>query len=549
MKKTRNMKRNFFLVSGAVLLLAACVKNEVVVQQAELETLEEITISAYSGRQVTKAPEPVNIEEFKVSAFFTSDQDDYFLNASFEQDPSSGKYFSNPTKHWPLSGTGSNDPLELDFYAAYSNSGSYSVSVSTVSATNDTKTIVTDTPISGSDDLMVASVMQKKRGDDVSLVFGHKLTKINFTAVGEDTRLKYVVTGIRVKAMSKGKYVFGSSSWTDVSTVKSDYEYVLDRDTLNPGTATRQWLGISGSGLMLIPNQSSSDSSVIASISYAVYDVTAEGTDLQLYHGTRTIDLTQSAQDDWGINKSVVYNLTLPTGRTGSEISFSGDVSEWGPETVIEYIVMDWTEPASENFYVTGYSEYLMNLQGIFRAMSSSGEFQVCTRDDYHIETQNAGPIHGIFYYVKNRKFTLGEDPFSQRKVVLTASNASSMNDYFMLLDSCRCEIESNYISEHREHGLDILTSGYKYVFALQNSAQFILTYGTIEGNIGQLDSSSSISITGGTLIGNIDVVNAANVSITGGTFSFNPSAYVPSGYTVSQISTSPERWTVTTDE
>lgn len=59
----------------------------------------------------------------------------------------------------------------------------------------------------------------------------------------------------------------------------------------------------------------------------------------------------------------------------------------------------------------------------------------------------------------------------------------------------------------------------------------------------------SVINVKGGTFTGPIKCEDNANhsniINITGGTFSVNPSAYVPTGYTVTENATSPITWTV----
>jgi len=542
------MNRLIIIAAISSLLLTGCVKSEVV-SPAESESGEEITLSAYLGRQLTKGSTPY-MGAMKVCAYMSSNQEKYFLNSDFIYDSSSSKYYSVPAHHWPLSLESPYDPLNLDFYAVSSTSGSYLITTSTVSSANDTKQIVVGStvPVSGSDDLVAATVTGKKKGDAVSFGLGHKLTKVSFKVIGADAGLKYVVSDITVKAMSTATYTFGSSeTWTGHSNSKSDYSFTITDGTLDYGTLTHQMLGASGYGLMLIPRQPSNVGTVTASVTYSVYQRNTGGNDVRIYNGTKVVDLSESAYADWRINKSVVYVMTLPEGTPGSSIEFKGEVSEWGEDTEIDRILINWTEPAG--MYFRFYNDTTRrNLQGIFNSCPAGYSRQVMSCADYDIVTRNDGPIHGVFYYLKDKNINFG-DNVTQIGVSYehTATNTSSLDDYFILLDGTRFNF-TTYVTTQGVvvyHGVSLLSSGYKYLFALTGGAQFEFTYGTIEGNIGQLDASSSISITGGTLIGNIDAVNPANVSITGGTFSFDPSPYVPAHYTISQTSVSPARWTV----
>jgi len=328
------MKRIVLVASSVVMLLAGCVKNEVA-SRMELREGAEISISAYTGRQVTKATSAYT-GAMKVSAFFTSGQVNYFDNTVFTYDAGSSRYFSSPVMYWPLRDDDPSVGVPIDFYAVSSTSGNYSVS--TTDASNTAKTVVagSSNPVNGADDLLSAVVTGKKYGDEVSIGFGHKLTKVSFKALGANTRLKYVITGITVKAMSQGTYTFGSSEGWSGHGGSKEYTFSVTNGSIGYNTSSSQVIGADGYGLMLIPQQPSASETVVAYVSFSVYERNTGGADVRVYHTTKPVDLTASAHSDWGINKSVVYSLVLPAGDDTSLIKFTGEVTEWGSEQRID---------------------------------------------------------------------------------------------------------------------------------------------------------------------------------------------------------------------
>jgi len=343
---TEYMKRIVLVASSVVMLLAGCAKKEVVLSDDARQ--EEIVLSAYTGRQATKAASAYT-EDMKVSAFFSDDQDLYFFNAAFSYDPASSCYSSSPAMYWPVDESNGNG-LDLDFYAVSSTSGDYGIDTMTVNTMKFKGIPVMN--LTGDDDIVAALVSGKSRGDAVSVGFNHKLTKVSVKMKGENPDLKYVVEEITISANSTAAYVFetdvvGTEFWT-YHQKYADYDFEIENDTIPFGTTEYQEIGASGYGLMLIPEQDTTDNKILAGIKYSVYDTTAAGEDLKVFEYSGALNISESAKDYWLPNKSIVYTFDLPSGAS-SAITFKGKVTDWDSDTEIsiKYVSSITVSPVS----------------------------------------------------------------------------------------------------------------------------------------------------------------------------------------------------------
>ncbi len=204
------------------------------------------------------------------------------------------RYFvSNPTYYWPANGT-------MDFCAV-----SPSVFVP--------DTVVRVTVTDGQTDFLTASQFGCTRSTLSSLVFGHKLNKISFKAIGSDTTLRYQVDSISINVSnSVADYVYSTDSWTNPSTQRT-YSCFSSAQTVPAGTSTP--MPLQGS-LMLLPSQSSLEMTIRFKSFYG---------SVCLHDAQHTIDLSSSLVK-WGINKHLCYTFVL---GAGDVIVFSAESDSW----------------------------------------------------------------------------------------------------------------------------------------------------------------------------------------------------------------------------
>jgi len=303
----------------AVLALTGCQISDLNADQSSLmaESDKVIGFTTYTGRTVTKSTDlnqSFNVESFLSGA---SSRTQFFTSTTYQY--SDNKYTGDVNHYWP-----SNTSQNLDFYAVsplkYTNTDSTEVDLTPAA---DSTIVVTKTD--GTTDIVASRTLNAPNGTTpapVNLTFGHKLTKVSFTAVGKDTTKKYVITDLKLNANSTSTYQFGASeSWGD-SSDEYRYDYVTDSVTVN-NTSKPKSLGTK----YLIPKQADN---LTASIWYKVY----EGSTLIDDHSADSVKVTLPVKNVWGVNKNVVYALTIDI--KGNLIEFSPVVLEdWDTETVI----------------------------------------------------------------------------------------------------------------------------------------------------------------------------------------------------------------------
>jgi len=293
---------------------------------------QPIGFTTYSIREVTKAGDMGEGDSFNVAAYYTSGTEElYFESQLFTYSTPSSCFISSPVRYWPNIGA-------LDFYA---------VSPATLTADKTVPSFTAD----GHTDFTAVCLSNQKRpsstGDSPLLNFGHKLAKVAFKAIGSDTNLKYVISSATLTAGSVAAYTFdklGDGSWTVASTSKT-YTAASSKTIGYNTSGTVSF----GDPLFLIPSQGTAAETVNLSLSYKVYQKDSKGGDHLVYSCTKSVDLTASAQTDWGINKSVLYSLTLPASDASHVISFTSSVSDWDDdiEISIKYVSSITVSPVS----------------------------------------------------------------------------------------------------------------------------------------------------------------------------------------------------------
>lgn len=310
------MKKILLLTASAVLLLASCQKSEVVVSD---DGLQEISFSAYGGREVTKAdPTTLTSGSFNVAAYYRASSEtthsSYFTSQKFSGTAST--FSSSPVHYWPVE-----SGVVLDFYAAYEPEKETSIGA------GETYEMTAST---GDVDFMAATLEGQSSSSTHTLAFGHKLTKVGIKIKGDVEGLNYSISDLTMKANSKATYKWFSSTasekntWTEATISKSDYDFV-------PSTAVE--FTQSGTNYTsiptvkyLLPKQPTSANSVTMTIKYQIKDGSTVLVDKS---SGVTIDLTGTTASFWGINKSVIYTLTLNASSSINPIEFTASQGDW----------------------------------------------------------------------------------------------------------------------------------------------------------------------------------------------------------------------------
>lgn len=314
------MKKTLLILSSlAALILASCTKVENI-SSREIPG-NEISFATYTGRAVTKGTTDLG-QSFNVESFLSEIPDGattrtiFFPSTTYTY--AGGKYTGEIARLWPVSDD------NLDFYAVsplkYKNIDAAEVNL--IPAADSTISVVkTD----GTADIVAARKINVLNGTDpVELVFGHKLTKVAFKAIGADQSKKYVIKDIVLTANSSAKYSFDVAAATPVAEKWSSgtdsyaYDYVSSDVEIAENTATAQPIG---TAKYLIPAQAAT---VTAVVKYLIIDGTTVVDDI-----TAGVNVDLPVTGVWGINKSVVYTLTLNYSSSAKFLSFSALVEDW----------------------------------------------------------------------------------------------------------------------------------------------------------------------------------------------------------------------------
>jgi len=316
-------------IASSIIILTGCAKTEVVAPVSV--SGQEISFTTYNGREQTKATSLGSGDSFNVCAYQKVDavESSYYASQRYLFNSVTNSFVSSPVRYWPDSGT-------LDFYAVSPtvcvDSGNEITADKTVSFTADGKTDFTGVLLSGQSRPAILGVLPK-------LTFGHKLSKVSFIAAETETNLKYVIESATLKADNVSTFSFssaGDGSWSEPTS--SDTYDLISSELTVPYNTPSGWA--IGDALYLLPRQRSDSETVKLTISYSVYDQSGQTTTLKdrlVYKATKSVDLTLSAASDWGINRSIVYLLSLPTDDPDGKgiISFTVYGSKWDNDTDI----------------------------------------------------------------------------------------------------------------------------------------------------------------------------------------------------------------------
>lgn len=245
------MKKQLFLIAGAVLTLASCSKDEPV------STNNGNAIDFRAAMQ-TRAAETTtaNIDKFFVTAFDKNDAT-FFADVKFEKDD---QYFtSTPSYYWPSDGS------TLSFVAYSPSKAELNNSLRIDSKIGPT--IVDFSPnvdIADQVDLIAATATGSKSDEStgVALTFQHLLSQIEIKAKNTNEGYIYKVQGVRIgKPFGTGSFAFvGGDSWNEngwrlgADDTKANYEVTYEAaKTLNETAVSL--MDKDGDNAMLIPQQ------------------------------------------------------------------------------------------------------------------------------------------------------------------------------------------------------------------------------------------------------------------------------------------------------
>lgn len=296
--------------------MAGCSKVESV--SVRERSTSQIGFSTYTGRTVSKGGEGTLLQQsFNVGGFLSGNPSTRYFHATTYR-YANNRFTGDTTRYWPESGE------SLDFYATsplqYRNTSGNLVDFKPVDST------FTVAGIDGTTDILAARLVNRSYIDPVALNFGHKLTKIAFRATGYDPTKIYKIYSITVDAKSSAAYSFGTDSWNSPSD-SCTYTFFDESRTIPAGTMTSVAVGDT---LYLIPVQGAT---VTAKVCYAIYDGA-----VQIDTTTTPVEIELPVSGVWGVNKSVMYKLTLHFSSDATPIVFTADPSDWDADNTAEPI-------------------------------------------------------------------------------------------------------------------------------------------------------------------------------------------------------------------
>lgn len=271
---------------------------------------DEIVFSSYLGRIRTKTGVGTALQQsFTVEGFVCGDSTVRYFNAETYR-YSNGNYVSNVTRYWPL------NVQRMNFYAVsplqYTNTSGVAVALKSVDST------FTVNGTDGTKDIVASRLVNQEYECPVTLNFGHKLTRIAFMAKGADPSMTYKIDSITVIANSTASYNYGpSESWGESSDAFA-YTFLGENITIPAGTLNPQSVGDT---LYLIPSQGST---VKARVRYSIYH-----RKYQIDTTTSAVEIDLPVSDIWGINKSVIYKLTLNFTDSATPVVFTAEQGDW----------------------------------------------------------------------------------------------------------------------------------------------------------------------------------------------------------------------------
>lgn len=349
------MKKQLFLITGALLALASCSQDETM----DVNRGNAIDFRTAVGTRATETTN-ANITEFFVTALdannvnfftdekFTKGNDDFFASGS--------------PYYWP------EDNSNLNFFA-YSPAKGELGAAAVLTINKDKKELADFSPetvIADQVDFITANATGNKKdneGSGVALEFKHRLSQIEIKAKSDNENYTFKVAGVRIgQPVSKGTFNFGTSAWT-LGTDKVNYTYENENDVkVLDGTAVSLMPAVNDNA-MLLPQQltawdlagkDDTNTKKGAYLAVLVQITTKDGA--QFYPAEGFGDYGWAAipvNTEWVAGKKYVYTLDFTNGAGnvdpekpidpvdpvdpwepgepifGSPIKFTVDVSDW----------------------------------------------------------------------------------------------------------------------------------------------------------------------------------------------------------------------------
>lgn len=305
------MKKQLFLIAGAVLALASCSKDETTgVNHGN--AIDFRTAMATRAAETTTA----SLTKFFVTAL-DKENANFFTDVEFTKQSST--FTSDPAYYWPKDGS------ELDFFAYAPSAKDLGATVTINSTTKTLADFVPAAAIADQKDFITANAKGSKanEGTGVQLTFGHKLSQIEIKAKNGNEGYVYKVQGVRIgKPVSKGTFDFGTSAWT-LGTDKTNYAVTYEGSEKTLTATAASLMATDNDNAMLLPQQltkwdSENDKTNTAEGAYLAVKVQITTKDgARVYPAAVVGDYDWVAipvDTEWEVGNKYVYTLDFTSG-------------------------------------------------------------------------------------------------------------------------------------------------------------------------------------------------------------------------------------------
>lgn len=296
--------KKIFLVAVACAALVSCVKNELVQEQS---SQRQITFQTVVKPETTRAAESYGEAPFSASAFKVEQGETwptttgvYFEDVTVKKNVAGyvGQWTTETPCYWPMAGT-------LTFYA---HSPASIVADALVAPWNYT---FTDYSMDNDVDFMVASIQSGLSANNVSVPFGHKLTKVAVKIWAENIigGATYTLKSITFNNLADNATFTQTSTGDEAWSTPSAFtkSYTIFNDTMEVTAITAETAhSVDITKEFYVPHTLNLNAEMVV-----VYNVAEPGLGNKDYTKNVKFSDIHSLADVWIKNNQVTYSLQI----------------------------------------------------------------------------------------------------------------------------------------------------------------------------------------------------------------------------------------------